>query len=70
MHPADHGMKFKVIKNRKGESILTIEGFQNEEDLQRRALAKYGSENDEDSDDDDKTLFINLNRVIKDQENP
>lgn len=53
-------MQFNVILNRKGEKILTIHGFNegNEND--------YGQEDDEKN--DDKTLFLNLNRLFKKQE--
>ena len=44
------GMKFNIIKNRKGEKILSIQGFKNEE---------YGDEADD-------TVFVNLNKLLKD----
>ena len=46
-------MQFNIIKNRKGEKILSIKGFKNDE---------YG----EDADD---TVFVNLNKLLKDGNN-
>ena len=54
-------MQFNVILNRKGEKILTIHGY-SEANLQGDLYEFEDNENKE-----DKTLFVNLNRLVKDQ---
>ena len=46
-------MQFNIIKNRKGEKILSIKGYKNDE---------YGEEADD-------TVFVNLNKLLKDGNN-
>ena len=49
-------MEFVVQKNRKGEKVLTVKGFKDKE-------PEYGQEDNSDS--EDKTLFINLNKLFQ-----
>lgn len=54
-------MQFNVILNRKGEKILKIEGY-NEANIYGDL---YGVEDD--GNREDKTMFVNLNRLVKNQ---
>lgn len=54
-------MQFNVIYNRKGEKILKIHGFN-----EKNGLEAYGQETDDHEEEEDKTLFVNLNRLISD----
>jgi hypothetical protein len=59
-----HKMQFNVVINRKGEKVLSINGFKS---FENDGLEGYGSEDDEDKnqkEEDDNTLFINLNRLL------
>ena len=53
-------MSIEVIKNRKGEKILKVQGFK---DI--IVNEQYGNEGDED--DEEQTLFVNLNRLCQGQ---
>lgn len=53
-------MQFNVIANRKGEQVLKINGFKRKAD----AFEGYGEEDDDRNQDDENTLFINLNRLL------
>ena len=59
MNNAHDNMQFNVILNRKGEKILTIHGY-NEDNFNQD---NYGAEDNDNK--DDKTLFVNLNRLVK-----
>ena len=61
-------MQFNVILNRKGEKVLTINGFKPKDSDN---LEGYGSENDSNNakEEEDNTLFINLNKVLEKQNN-
>lgn len=57
-------MQFNVIVNRKGEKVLKINGFKRRND----ALEGYGDEADDRNQEEENTLFINLNRLFDQQE--
>lgn len=65
-----HQMVFDVIFNRKGEKVLTIQGF-NPNEKEGCGLSAYGEENDskDNEDEEDQILFINLNKLANNKNN-
>lgn len=61
-----HQMVFDVIFNRKGEKVLTIQGFNPEQDS---GLSAYGEEQDSQEEQEDQILFINLNKLALNKNN-
>ena len=63
-----HQMIFNIIQNRKGEKILSIQGFNPNEQEDR--LQEYGEEYEsKEGDEDDQVLFINLNKLAANRNN-
>lgn len=63
---AKHQMVFDVIFNRKGEKVLTIQGFNPDNDS---GLSAYGEEHDSKEEEEDQILFINLNKLASNKTN-
>ena len=62
---AANDISVEVIQNRKGEKILKVSGFKD-----KMTNDQYGDEvGDRDEEDEEQTLFVNLNRLCKDQKN-